>query len=156
MARGEFERELEQYLAQRRRAKMKFPSITGFFKTKKKMPEPELPPEVHKYDETTPAEVPEPMPGEEAAEEQSRKGFFTRFLEGIGLVTVDQQQPEQIPTEEVQQMLAKDDLTQDTKEIARIALQVIKQLPPDQLSTFKASPEFDRLKELLKKHQLIK
>jgi len=157
MVRGEFERELEQYLAQRRRAKMKLPNIFGFFKKpRKKMPEPELPPEVHKYDETTPAEVPEAMPGEEAVEGPSKKGVFTKVLESLGLVTVEEKAPEHIAAEEVQQMLVKDEVTQDTKEIARIALQVIKQLPPEQLASFKSGPEFARLKELLKKHQLIK
>lgn len=158
MARGEFERELEQYIAQRRKAKIKFPNIFAVFKPKKKkMPAPELPPEIQKYDEGTPAEPPEPLPGEEPAEAAApRKGFFTRLLEGIGLVTVEEKKPEEIPAEEVQKLLAQDDIIQDTKEIAKIALSVIKQLPPDQLQAFKASPEFSRLKELLKKHQLIK
>ena len=118
------------------------------------MHEPELPPEVQQYDESSPAEAVEPMPGDEEELQQS-KGFFTKLFETLGLVTVEGQASE-IPQEEVQQMLVKDEVSQDMKEIAKIALMVIKQLPPEELSTFKASPEFARLKDLLKKHQLIK
>jgi hypothetical protein len=155
MTRGEFERELEEYIAQRRKAKIKFPNIFSGFKAKpKKMPEAELPPEIQKYEEGSPPEPLETIPGEEGS--PAEKGFFTKILETLGLVTVEKKKPEEIPAEEVQKMLLKDDITQDTKEIAKIALSVVKQLPPEQLSAFKASPEFSRLKDLLKKHQLIK
>lgn len=163
MTRAEFERELEQYLAQRRRAKLKVPNIFGWFKQKKKMPEPELPPEIQKYDEQTPAEQPEPTETlqveEQPAETQpaeAKKGVLTKILEGVGLVTVEEKKSEEIPQEEVQKLLEKDDITQDTREIAKIALSVIKKLPPEQLAEYKQSQEFLRLKELLKKHQLIK
>ncbi len=148
--RGEFEKELEQYLAHRRRAKIKFPSL---FTTKKKMPAPELPPEIQQYEEGSPAEPLEMMPGEEP--ELPKPGFMTKLLQTLGLVTTDEKTPE-IPQEQVQQMLVKDEVNQDMKEIAKIALLVIKQLPADQMGAFKSSPEFARLKELLKKHQLIK
>ncbi len=159
MTRGEFDRELEQYLAQRRKAKTKLPSIFDWFKKpKKKMSEPAMPPEVHKYDETTPAEQPVETLTEEQPEEPiaQQKGVFTKLLEGMGLVTIEEKKPDSMPEEEVQKMLADDDITQDTKEIAKIALSVIKRLPPEQLAEYKSSPEFGRLKELLKKHQLIK
>ncbi|MEM4247273.1 MAG: hypothetical protein QXR48_01810 [Candidatus Woesearchaeota archaeon] len=154
MTRGEFEKELEQYISQRRRSKFSFPDIFGTFKRKKKMPEPELPPEIQKYEEGSPAEPLETMPGEESHEE-AKKGVMTKILETLGLVC-SKKREEEIPAEEVQKMLAKDELTQDMKEIAKIALLVTKKLPPEQLSEFKASPEFERLKELLRKHQLIK
>jgi hypothetical protein len=153
MTRGEFEKEMEYYIAQRRKAKG-IPGLFGGFKPKKKM-EPELPPEVQKYDETTPAEIPETMPGEEDYPE--KKGFFTRLLESMGLVSAEKtDKPADVPTEEVQRMIAKDEVTQDFKEVAKIALNVVKQLPDDRLTGFKSSQEFVRLKELLKKHQLIK
>ncbi|MEM4240099.1 MAG: hypothetical protein QXM31_03650 [Candidatus Woesearchaeota archaeon] len=155
MTRGEFERELEQYISQRRRAKFRFPDVFGAFKGKKKMTEPELPPEVQKYDEGSPAEAPETMPGEEEAPEEPKKGVMTKILESLGLVGGGKKE-EQIPAEQVKEMLAKDEHLQDMKEIAKIALLVTKKLPPEQLSEFKASPEFERLKELLRKHQLIK
>lgn len=151
MTRGEFEKELEQYIAQRKRAKFKFPDIFGL-KKKKKMQEPDLPPEVHKYEEGSPAEPLEVLPGEEEA---VKKGALTRILESLGLVGKEKKN-EELPSDQVQQMLVKDEVTQDTKEIAKIALFVIKQLPEDRLSEFKSGPEFARLKELLKKHQLIK
>lgn len=154
MTRGEFERELDQYIAQRKRAKFKLPDIFGAFKSRKKMPEPELPPEVQKYEEGSPAEQPEVMPGEE--EEVSKKGALTRILESLGLVGKGDKAPANVPAEDVQQMLVKDENMQDMKEIAKIALYVIKQLPEDKLAEFKSGNEFERLKELLRKHQLIK
>jgi hypothetical protein len=153
MTRGEFEKEMEQYIAQRRRAKIKLPDFFSAFKRKKKMPEPELPPEVQKYEEGSPAELPETMPGEEEAEPE--KGFVTKMLESLGLVG-GKKTADQMSQEQVQQMLAKDELSKDMKEIAKIALFVTKQLPEDKLAEFKAGPEFERLKELLRKHQLIK
>jgi hypothetical protein len=154
MTRGEFEKELEQYISQRHRARIKFPDIFGAFKRKKKMPEPELPPEVQKYEEGSPAEIPETMPGEE--EEVEKKGALTRILESLGLVGKGEKATASVPAEEVQQMLVKDENMQDMKEIAKIALYVIKQLPPEKMSEFKSGSEFERLKELLRKHQLIK
>lgn len=149
MIRGEFEKDLEKYLAHKRKKKWVFPNIFQKLKPKKKMTETQLPPEVQKYEEGTPAE---PL---ELPEEGPSKGFFTNILEKIGIVSVEKKE-DSVPAEEVQQMLAKDDLNQDMKEIAKIALTAIKQLPPEQMAQFKSSPEFARLKELLKKHQLIK
>ncbi len=153
MVRGEFEKEMEQYIAQRRRAKIMLPDFLNMFKRKKKMPEPELPPEIQKYEEGSPAEPPETMPGEEEAEPE--KGVVTKILESVGLVG-GKKTPDPLSQKQVQQMLAKDELSKDMKEIAKIALHITKKLPPEQLSEFKASPEFERLKELLRKHQLIK
>jgi hypothetical protein len=44
----------------------------------------------------------------------------------------------------------------DMKEVAKIALGMIKQLPDEQLRTFKQSPDFEKMKSILKKHELIK
>ena len=52
-------------------------------------------------------------------------------------------------------MQAEDAVT-DIKEISKIALNMIRQLPDEQLRGFKQSPDFDRLKTILKKHDLIK
>lgn len=49
-----------------------------------------------------------------------------------------------------------EDAVADMKEIAKIALVAIKELPDDRLASFKKGAEFDRLKELLKKHDLIR
>ncbi len=154
MTRGEFDKELEQYISHRKRAKLRLPDVFGAFKRKKKMPEPEMHPEVQKYEEGSPAELPEEMPGTEE-EIVEKKGTFTKILESLGLVGKEKSATN-VPAEEVQQMLVKDEVTQDMKEIAKIALLVIKKLPPEQMSDFKASTEFERLKELLRKHQLIK
>jgi hypothetical protein len=153
MARGEFEKELDEYIAQRRKAGFKFPNVLkAFARRKKQVNEPKLPPEVQKYDETTPAEPYDSLPGEKP---EPKPGLFTRLLKGLGVLQTEEK-TEDIPAGEVKQMLAKDDVLQDTKEIAKIALAAVKQLPEEQLSAFKSGPEFARLKELLKKHQLIK
>ena len=44
----------------------------------------------------------------------------------------------------------------DIKEVAKIALSVIRQLSDDELKKFKQSADFEQLKEILKKHELIK
>jgi hypothetical protein len=151
MTRGEFEKEMDQYIAQRRKANFTF-SLFGKKPKQVKM-EPAMPPEVQKYDESSPAEPLETIPGEEMP---AKKGMFTRLLESVGLVASEEKKPESIPAAEVEHMLVKDELMQDTKEIAKIALAAIKHLPAETLSAFKSGPEFARLKELLKKHQLIK
>src|SRR3989344_4786316 len=46
--------------------------------------------------------------------------------------------------------------TEDMKEVAKIALGVIRQLPDEELRKFKQSSDFEKLKEILKKHELIK
>jgi hypothetical protein len=154
MTRGDFEKELEQYISHRRRAKIKFPNVFKSFKSsKKKMHDTEMPPEITTYDKATPAEPFEAIPGDD--DYPAKKGFMTKILETLGLVTVEKKGAEIAP-EEVQKILAKDEVSQDTKEVAKIALAAIKQLPPEQLAIFKAGPEFARLKELLRKHQLIK
>lgn len=48
------------------------------------------------------------------------------------------------------------ELLEDMKEIAKIALIAIKELPDAELAAFKKGPDFERLKELLKKHRLIR
>jgi len=49
-----------------------------------------------------------------------------------------------------------DDAVGDMKEISKITLNMIRQLPDEQLKKFKQSPDFERMKSILKKHELIK
>lgn len=49
-----------------------------------------------------------------------------------------------------------DETIEDMKEIAKIALIAIKQLPDETLSTFKKGRDFEKLKDILKKYKLIK
>lgn len=44
----------------------------------------------------------------------------------------------------------------DMKEVAKIALNIIKMLPPEKIITFKSSEQFSKLKDILSKHKLIK
>ncbi len=45
---------------------------------------------------------------------------------------------------------------QELRDLAQISLGVIRQLPDEELKLFKQSPEFAKLKEILKKHHLIR
>ena len=44
----------------------------------------------------------------------------------------------------------------ELKELAKISLGVIRQLSDEELKLFKQSPEFEKIKEILKKHELIR
>ena len=48
------------------------------------------------------------------------------------------------------------DHSADIKEVAKIALRVIRRLPDEELKRFKESAEFEQLKEILRKHELIR
>jgi len=126
MGKGEFDRDMGDYLRARRRPSIK-DLIERVFPKKKK--DVEMPEAVEVYHE-----------GDKPQEKK-----FSFFKKGE-------------PSEEIiarAEMRVEDTLT-DMKETARIALSAVKQLPDEQLRNFKRSPEFERLKEILKKHDLIK
>jgi hypothetical protein len=93
----------------------------------------ELPEEVEVYHE----EAPKPAPKEH---------ILTKFFK----------KEEPVQEELLRTKMQAEDAVTDMKEIAKIALSMIKQLPDEQLRTFKQSPDFDKMKSILKKHELIK
>lgn len=133
MEKGDFDRDLDEYL--RARKKGTSFNIGDFFKGL--MPKPrekvELPKEVEVYDQK-----------EKPAEKKD--GMFAKMFK----------KEEPLSEELVRTKMAAEDALNDMKEVSKIALSALKQLPDEQLRAFKQGPEFERLKTILKKHELIK
>lgn len=85
-------------------------------------------------------------------ERVEKRGFFSRLF-GCS-ETKDDYKELKTSSPEAEKPLSPE--VQDLKEIARIALDVIKMLPPKELSDFKQSTKFSRLKDILRKYGLIK
>jgi len=49
-----------------------------------------------------------------------------------------------------------DETTEDLKEISRISLHVMRQMPSEAISEFKTTPDYEKFKDILRKHKLIK
>ena len=132
MARDDFQRDMGEYLRTRKRAGFNIKTFIQDFLPKKR-PEAEMPEEVEVYHAD---DKPKPK------KENRLKKWFNK------------QEP---PTEELlrTQMQAEDAIT-DLKEMAKITLGIVKQLPDEQLREIKQSSDFERMKTLLKKHELIK
>ena len=47
-------------------------------------------------------------------------------------------------------------IIKDIQELSRITLRVLKQLPPEELAEYKVSEDFTTMKEILRKHKVIK
>jgi len=131
MARDEFDRDLEEYLHARRRSGLDLKGLLSRIVPKKKE-RPQLPEQVEIYEE--PKEEP-----------QVKAPFFARFLGKSAS-----------KDELVQSQMQAEDAVSDMKEVAKIALGMIRNLPSEQLRSFKQSSDFERLKLILKKHELIK
>jgi len=136
MAKEAFERDLQDYLHARKRARFNIKeSVQGFLKkiTPRRSPEKvEMHEEVEVY--------------HEKEEKPSKKeNMFTKMFKK------EPQQEEILRTK-----MQAEDAVSDMKEISKIALGMIKQLPDEQLRAFKESPDFEKLKNILKKHELIK
>jgi len=57
---------------------------------------------------------------------------------------------------QIKDIVAKEMVQKDLREVSKIALMAIKKLPEEDMKEFKESSEFDNLKKILKKHDLIK
>ncbi|VVB80847.1 Uncharacterised protein [uncultured archaeon] len=131
MHKEEFEREMEEYLRARKKAGF---NIKAFFQNllPKKREKVEMPEEVEVY--------------EEEAKQEPKEGMLAKLFK----------KEEPINEELLRTRMQVEDMTADMKEISKIALSVVKQLPDEQLRAFKESPDFEKLKVVLKKHDLIK
>ncbi len=134
MSRDEFERDMKEYLRARKRAGFDIKAFLQNLLPKKKEAV-ELPEEIEVYHEET-----------EHAKPQRKEHVLTKFFK----------KEEPVHEELVRTQMQADDALTDMKEIAKIALGMIKQLPDEQLRTFKQSPDFEKMKTILKKHELIK
>ncbi len=126
----DFDSDLDDYLSQRSR-KQFFSNVVQTFRSKS--PSIKLNPEIETYTEVEEASL--------ESSSENKRGFFSRLF-GREEATVEFR--EVGPT--------KDEL----KFVAQLALDHIKKLPADEVELFKVSAEFEKLKEVLKRHSLIK
>ncbi len=132
MHRRELDQELETYLTKRRKHEEKH----GETKTE----EVRMPPEIETY------------------EEPKQKSWLA-WLFGIGEEEEKQKEEkkeENFDEESVKKVMETEQLKSDLKEVSRIALAAFKDLPPDKLHTLKSSPDFEKFKEILRRHSIIK
>ncbi len=139
-----FNRDLKDYLSSRKRSSS-FGEILKF-KSKPKMEH--VTEAGHSEDETVSEFIEE--------EYEQKKGFFKRLFSDIFKDTKKKDSFEEAEEDKVKQTLEKEEVLKDMKELARISLSVIKQLPPEIIHDFRNSEDFSKLKEILKKHGLIK
>jgi hypothetical protein len=132
MSRDEFERDLKEYLRARKRASFDFKALLQNLIPKKREAV-EIPEEVEVYDEEAPAP-------------KRKEHVLTKFFK----------KEEPVNEELARTKMQAEDALGDMKEIAKIALGMIKQLPDEQLREFKQSTDFEKMKTILKKHELIK
>ena len=131
MARGEFEKDLDAYLNARKRSGLNVKAWLD-----RLLPKPSPKP-IQLADDVEVYEKPAPV---------QKEGFMQKMFKRADKDDVTLLQAE----------LKADDAVSDMKEVAKIALGMLRELPDEQLKTFKHSTEFERLKTILKKHELIK
>jgi hypothetical protein len=92
------------------------------------------------------------------ADEQQKEGLVKRFLNKI-----KSQRPEEVRSEleqvqkEVEALDPKqEDIKQDMKVVGKLALAAIQKLPKPEFEAYKNSEDFQKLKEILKKYEIIK
>lgn len=106
-----------------------------------------------------------PQPKQEAKKDEileevqeyktDQKNVLNYIMDKIGIAR-KQAMTEEEKEAKIQDLVKKEMMQKDIREVAKIALRAIKKLQPDDLKQFKNSAEFDALKGLLKKYELIK
>jgi len=131
----DFDKDMKEYLASRKKNSL-FGNVL-----KEKQPEVRLHPEVETYEQE--ASAPQEAEQESFTMEQTpaKKGFFSRLFS---------------KKENEEPIIASVELMDDLKRVSKTALGLAKQLSPEQLESFKRSAEYDELKNILKKRNLIK
>jgi len=170
---NDFEKELNQYLTGKKKKKL---DVVGAIKGLMPKPTPppvKLPPEVQTYggEETKkPEKQPEKTQIIQEPEKESldtgitgkRKSIWTSLLDRLKFKPYKKElesKDKQLEQEEegrIKEMVAKELMLKDMRDVAKIALYLIKQLPPERLKEFKQSSDFTDLKEILKKYNFIK
>lgn len=121
-----FDKDLEEYLAHRNRRQF-IHDIVQTFKSSK--PTIKLNPEIKTYEDDL------------EVRETPRKSFFEKLFS------------KKEKTVELQELRPS---KEELKFVAQVALNHIKKLPPEEIELFKVSAEFEKLKQVLKKYNLIK
>lgn len=83
----------------------------------------------------------EPVPA--PADSPNKKRWFSRFFN-------EQEQQQAAP------VIAAPSADEDLREVARISLSFLRQADAEALARIKSSPDFERFKEILRKHNVIK
>jgi len=128
----EFEKEMEEYIRARKRATFNLKDILKKLIPKKQPDHVELHEEVEVY--------------HEAAQPVKKDSMLTKFFK----------KEEPANEELMRTRMAAEDAIADIKEISKITLNMIRQLPDEQLRQFRQSEDFEKMKVILKKHELIK
>lgn len=130
MEHGEFEKDLDEYLHARKRSGINLKALLDRLTPKPKPKPIVIPEQVEVYD----------------TQSKPKENFVKKLFKR------EQKQDASL----LQAELRAEDAISDMKEMAKISLGILRQLPDDQLRTFKNSSDFERLKVILKKHELIK
>jgi hypothetical protein len=160
MVKSEFGKELGTYLTRRKKAEL--PDVLKWLKSFIPKPTPppvqvNMPSDVETYEEkvSIKPESKQEIVEEYAPEKKNVLNFIFDKLSKIGFskktpITEEEQEAQ------IKDIVAKEMVQKDLREISKIALMAIKKLPEEDMKEFKDSSEFDNLKQILKKHDLIK
>ncbi|MBD3303573.1 hypothetical protein GF343_00345 [Candidatus Woesearchaeota archaeon] len=164
----EFDQELSEYLSVKKKKKIDVIGMIKGFMPKPTPPPVKMPPEVQTYGEPN-EKKPEPekteKPKAETLEEEvtgEKKSIWQSLLERLRFKPYKkeiEQKDKMLEDEEegrIKEMVAKELMLKDMRDMAKITLYVIKQLPPERLKEFKQGSDWTDLKELLKKYKFIK
>lgn len=129
----DFERDLDDYLQARKRARFDIKRFLKQLVPEKQPARVDVPEDVEVYEQQDqPAQQPKGQP------------FLKKFFK------------KEDAEELARSNMKAEDAIADLKEVSKITLNIIKELPDDNLMHVKQSPDFERLKTILKKHDLIK
>ena len=145
----EISRDLDDYISSKRKGG----GLFGLFSKGEQMTVTTHP-HVKTYEETPAVQesVAESVVAQDAAGEatqestEQKKGWFSRWFSDENAEQPAQEAP-------LETAPAADD---DLKEIARISLSFLKMADPAALAQIKASPDFDKFKEILRRRNIIK
>ncbi|MBS3175845.1 hypothetical protein J4457_01270 [Candidatus Woesearchaeota archaeon] len=91
--------------------------------------------------------------------EQPQPDKISGFVSKIDVFDVLGKKKEQVAEAEYHEMKEFEEVVHadnDIRELARISANILRLLPPEKLEDFKAGQDFNKYKELLKKHHIIK
>ncbi len=160
MGKNEFDKELGTYLTRRKKAEL--PDMLKWVKNLIPKPTPppvqvSMPVEVETYEEkvSIKPESKQDIVEEYSPEKKNVLNFILNKLSKLGWfkkapVSAEEQEAQ------IKDIVAKEMVQKDLRQVSKIALMAIKKLPEEDMKEFKESSEFDALKKILKKHDLIK
>lgn len=167
-SKDEFDKDLSEYLSGRKKKKIDVMGVIKGLMPKPTPPPVEMPPEIETYGAEEEKKPLEPEKKEEPAEnleeevEGKKRSIWQAILDRFKKKPYKkeiEQKDKLIEEEEegrIKEMVARELMMKDLRDISKITLYVIKQLPPERLKEFKQSTDWTDFKEILKKYKLIK